>query len=150
MKKLPLFILTSIITAFLMIPLFAYAQEAVAPAVAAVATTADPNVQFLQMLLASLGGLKGASTLAIVGAVIQMLLQFIDLPWATGVFGKMFSDWQGHKKLLTVSFLTLVGGVVSLVSLNHLSWGAALVHSTTLTAFMVFANQIYQQVTKKV
>lgn len=100
----------------------------------------DPTQEFISLLLQSLGGMKGLSTIAVVGLVVQLLLKLLDLP----LLGKFFSESKGWLKLVIVSGLTMVSGVVGLCVHDGLSLGAALIHSTTLTAFMVFANQIWQ------
>lgn len=98
---------------------------------------ADPNQEFLSLLIQSIGGLKGMGTLGIVGVAIQLLLKLANTSWI---------KLDGGVKLAIVSGLGLVGGVVALMSPpNLLTLGAALVHSATLTAFMVFFNQVYQQ-----
>lgn len=103
----------------------------------------DPvtNEKFVTELFNSLGGVKGAGTLAIVGLVVQMLIMFLKTP----LFGSLFKNVTGQIKLLIVTGLSLVSGVVGLMLVEHLTLGAALIHSTTMTAFMVFANQIYKQ-----
>lgn len=124
----------ALLLTLLFAPLFVFAQDAAPPVVA------DPNGEFIKLLLESMGGLKGASTLAIVGIVVQLLIKALNLP----IVGKLFSESSGKVKLVIVSGLTLIGGVVGLMTVEGLTVGAALIHSTTLAAFMVFANQIYQ------
>lgn len=127
----------------LFLPFFAYAQEVVQPVLELPPVT---NTDFLQLLIQSLGGLKGASALAIAGTAVQVLLKFLATPWAGG----LLKNVKGGTKLLVVSGLSMLGGVLALmVPPTSLSLGAALVHSTTLTAFMVFANQLYQQLLEK-
>lgn len=97
----------------------------------------DPNQEFLALLIASIGGMKGMSTLGIVGVAIQLLIKLANTTWI---------KIDGAVKLLIVSALGLGGGVVALMlPPNSLTIGAALIHSATLTAFMVFFNQVYQQ-----
>lgn len=105
----------------------------------------DPNLTFLQLLLKSIGDAKGATTLAIVGIVIQLLLKLLDLP----MLGNFFSGARGNIKLLIVGFLTFALTPITLVQTLSLDWGAALTHTATLTAFMVLFNQIYIQFFKK-
>lgn len=110
------------------LPILAFAQDV--PPV-------DPNADFLQLLLSSLGGIKGMSTLGIVGLAVQLLIKLANTTWI---------KIDGHIKLLIVSALGIGGGMVSLMMPpTNMTVMAALVHSTTLTAFMVFFNQIYQQ-----
>ena len=127
--------------------LFAVMFSLICLGTVAMAQIADPVItpvsdsDFLSFLLQSLGGIKGASTLAIVGVVVQVLIKFLG----TDLFGNLFKNVTGAMKLLIVAVLTLVSGVVGLVGVEGLSISAALLHSTTLTAFLVLGNQIYKQ-----
>ena len=127
--------------------MFAFVCSIVMMGCLALAQIADPvippvtDTDFIGFLIQSLGGLKGASTLAIVAIVVQILIKFLG----TDLFGKVFKNVSGAVKLLIVTGLSLVAGVVGLMSVEGLTIGAALVHSTTMTAFMVFANQLYKQ-----
>lgn len=97
----------------------------------------DPNQDFIALLIQSIGGLKGMSTLAIVGLAVQLLIKLSSTTWI---------KLEGSVKLLIVSGLGIVGGVVALMlPPNGLTFGAAMVHSLTLTSLMVFLNQIYQK-----
>lgn len=100
-----------------------------------------PDAEFFSYLIQSLGGLSGASTLAIVGIVVQVLIKLMSTP----MLGKLFTTLSGAWKLTIVSVLSLAGGVVTLMTANGLTIGAALMHSATLTAFMVLFNQVYKQ-----
>lgn len=104
----------------------------------------DPHIDFIKLLITSIGGLKGASNLAIVAVVIQLLLKLIDLP----AFGKIFSNFSAAGKLLLVSGLTMVLGPISLI-LEGVPLGAALVHSATLSALTVFVHQVYKHFIEK-
>lgn len=122
------------------------ASPAVSPAPAAtpsiVPAQPQSNADFLNLLLQSLGGLSGASALAVAGIVVQLLIKLLGTNW----FGEWFPNLDGHIKLLVVTGLTLISGVLALMlPPTSLSLGAALMHSTTLAAFMVFGNQAYQQ-----
>ena len=130
------FLMIAVIFGFTMTSLVAFAQE-VLPEV--------PTQDFISFLIQSLGGLKGAGTLAIVAAVVQILIMFLKTP----LFGQLFKNVSGSIKLLIVTALSLVGGVVGLMSVEGLTIGAALVHSTTLTAFTVLAHQLYKQFIEK-
>jgi hypothetical protein len=107
----------------------AFAQEAV-----------DPTVDFLKLLIESIGGMKGASALAIAALVVQLIVRFLDLPFVGGWFGEK----SGWIKLLIVSGLTMVAAPIGLVA-TGMSWPAALIHSATLSAVMVFVNQVMKQ-----
>lgn len=107
--------------------------------------TGDPHLDFLILLWKSVGEMKGAATIMIVATVIQLAIKGLDLPVANA----WFSGRPGWIKLTVVSGLTMVITPISLVVSAGLTWGAALVHSATLTAVSVFANQIWKHVVKK-
>lgn len=122
------------------------AATAVGTTSAAAITTAvqavDPNQDFLNLLLASIGGAKGASMLAVAGIVVQLVIKFMSTTWV----GQWFPQLTGAVKLVIVTGLSLAAGILALmIPPASLTLGAALVHSSTLTAFMVFGNQAYQQ-----
>ena len=130
--KIVNFILMFIITGF--VPLLAQeAGEVVADVIS--------NEDLIKLLLESIGGIKGASSLAIAGIVIKLVLAF----FSSEMGGKLFSGLKGSIKLLIVTGLSLAAGVIALMNTSDLTFGAALLHSTTLSAFMVFVNQIYKQ-----
>jgi hypothetical protein len=118
---------------------------------AAEAITPDPgpvsNDEFIGALMTSLGGMKGAGALAIAGMVVQLLMKFLYTPWA----GEYLKDASGMMKLNLVSGLTLVAGVIAMMTPagGGLTLGAALIHATTLSAIMVFGHQIWKQYTAK-
>lgn len=118
----------------LMLPIVAFAQE--------LGQVSD--LQFLQDLLKFIGGVKGAGTLAIVAGAVQLIMQLLK----TEVISKLIPKLSGAKKLLIVSGLTMIGGVMVLM-VEGQTLVQSLLHSTTLAALQVFANQIFQQFTKK-
>ena len=103
------------------------------------------NSDLIELLIKSVGGAKGASTLAIVGIAVKFILAFFN----SELGGKAFKGMKGSLKLLIVTGLTMVSGVVSLMSVNGLEFGAAMIHSATLSAFLVFGNQVYKQFIEK-
>jgi len=66
----------------------------------------------------------------------------------TQFVSSMLPKLTGAKKLLIVSVLSVVGGLIALMSEGS-TFVMALLHSTTLAALQVFANQIFQQVVNK-
>lgn len=104
-----------------------------------------PTDQFLLFLIQSLGGLKGASVLAIVGVAVQIIIKFLS----SDLCNQIFKGFTGAAKLLTVSGLTIASGVISLIAVSGMSPVAAIFHSTTLAALMVFVNQLIQHFSKK-
>ncbi len=118
----------------LMLPIVAFAQE--------LGQVSD--LQFLQDLLEFIGGIKGAGTLAIVAGAVQLIMQLLK----TEIISKLIPKLTGAKKLLIVSGLTMIGGVMVLM-VEGQTIVQSLLHATTLAALQVFANQIFQQFTKK-
>lgn len=133
MKKYVMFLFLFIVGLFFT-PFFAIAQEA-----------SIPTDQFLMYLLQSLGGIKGASVLAIVGIVIQIVIKFLN----SEICNQVFKNFTGLGKLIAISAFTLVGGIVSLMVSTGMNFWAALFHATTLNAIMVLANQFLQQSKKQ-
>ena len=102
------------------------------------------DADFLNFFVQSIGGLKGAGALVIAGSVVQLILKLMNTPFAGGWFDKIEGKW----KISIVLGLGMVGGIIALMS-SGLSLSAAAVHASTLSTFMVFANQVYQQFTTK-
>lgn len=99
--------------------------------------------EFLEFLLASMNGLQGAGVLGGSLIVVQILIRALDQPFANRFFSKR-SGWQ---KLAIVAGLTFLVTPLGLVA-TGLPIGAALLHTSTLTAFQVLINQIYAQAKK--
>lgn len=90
-------------------------------------------------LFQSIGGLKGAGTLGVVAFVVQALMLGAR-SFLAGLLGKY--------KLLVVLLLTMVGGVLGLLT-QGVELGAALVHSSTLAAAQVLLHQVYKEFIEK-
>lgn len=103
---------------------FAFANEIVAPSVDEIAA-----------LVLSLGGLKGASALAITAVAVQGVMLMLR---------SKLGEVAGKFRLLAVYLLTVVGVVVSF-RIAGLDLGAALVHAQTLAAAQVLINQVVKQ-----
>ena len=104
-----------------------------------------PPSDFFEILIKSLGGIKGASKLAIAGIVVKVLLAFAN----SQLFGKAFSKVKGSMKLIIVLALSLVAGVIALMSEQGMDLSTAMMHSTTMSAFLVLVNQLYKQFFEK-
>lgn len=104
------------------------------------------NEKLFSHLMASIGGLKGAGTLAIAYAVSQFILFFLLSPLFASIFPKFEND--GVKLLVAVG-VHLVVGVLGLMVKDGLAFGIAITHSSTLAAVAVFANQLYKKVLAK-
>jgi hypothetical protein len=106
------------------------------------ATAALPvTPEFLDFLVASFNGIKGASIFGAAALMVQLLIKVMDQPFSNHFFGNR----SGLNKILIVSALTFAVTPLGLVSGAGLSIGAALVHSSTLASLMVFLNQLYRQ-----
>lgn len=104
-------------------------------------TKVEVTADFLTFLIASMNGLPGAGVMGGAAILVQVLLKALDQPFAN----QFFSKRSGLEKILIVAGLTFAVTPIGLVTGAGLPIGAALLHSSTLTAFMVFLNQIYQQ-----
>ena len=98
-----------------------------------------PSLDELAALVAALGGVKGASTLAVVALVVQGLMLLLR---------SKLGEVAGKYRLLAVYLLTVVGTVVGF-RIAGLDLGAALVHAQTLTAAQVLVNQVFKQFFQK-
>jgi hypothetical protein len=101
-------------------------------------------IDFITLLIQSLNGLKGAGALAAAGVLVQLVLAFAKTPLA----GLFFQKLPSGMKLVAVTGLSVVAGVVALL-VSGVTLGAALVHSSTLAAFTVFAHQVYKHFFQK-
>jgi hypothetical protein len=125
LSKLTLF---SVITIALVLISTAFAQDVVV----------TPSGDELKALLAALGGLKGAGSLAIVAFAVQALLFF---------FKSSFAKFSGAWQLIIVNFLTVVGSFIALKS-QGMDVLAILTNSQLLAASQVFLHQIFSKFTK--
>lgn len=116
-------------------PVLAMAQEIAAPAAAM-----DSDQAAINALMQSLGGQGGLTSLGVVAVIVQLLLKFMD----TGIFSRLFSEKIQNLKLPMVSILTVLFGTVVLMKQSHLSLGAGMIHSSMLSAGMVFFHQWFK------
>lgn len=79
------------------------------------------------------------SSLAIVAALVQLVML---------VLKTRLGEFAGKWRLLAVSLLSVVGGVVAL-RMQGIEWGPSLTHASTLAAFQVFLHQLYKHVQPK-
>lgn len=98
------------------------------------------NEDFLLLLFRSVGGLKGATTLMIAYTSVEILIQFLKTP----LFGSIFKKVDAALKLTIVMALHFIGSTLALVVVDGMTLSAALIHGSTVTAFAVLLNQIYQ------
>lgn len=74
------------------------------------------------------------SVLAIVAAVVQVVML---------VLRTKLGEHAGKLRLVLVSLMTVVGGVLAL-KVKGMEWGSALVHSSVLAAAQVFMYDLYK------
>lgn len=117
----------------------AIGQEVPAVPAADAAEVAEPSSDEWAALIMALGGAQGMGTLGLVGLGVQGLLL---------AFRSRFVNLTGPMKFLVVSGLTMVAGPVALVA-GGMALPAALLHSGTLTAIQVFADQAKKQLIDK-
>lgn len=102
---------------------------------------------FIALFIASLGGLKGASVLAIVGIVLKILFAFLNSELA-GKIG-FLRQLDSGVKLFVILCISYLSGVITLMTVNGLSFGAAFIHSTSMSALIVLLNQGYKKFIEK-
>lgn len=95
----------------------------------------EPSAAEWVQFVSALGGVKGMGTLGLVALAVQGLLLAAR---------SRFSRLNGKAKLLTVSGLTMAGGVTGLM-LTGSDMTSAIVHSTTLAAAQVYAHQFKRE-----
>lgn len=120
------FLVNLMITLLLSFTMFAcvgFAQETVG------------DLDLISGLLTMAKDLKGASTLVIVGTLIQAFILFSKHTW---------SNFLGKWKLVIVSLATFAGIFVT-GKIQGLEMAQILTDSATLTAFQVLINQIFKQ-----
>jgi hypothetical protein len=104
--------------------------------------------QFLGFLFQSLGGMGGMKGMALVVVVVQVMMKLLQTDFAIGIISKVVpakdGELSGKIRIALVCGLTLMVGVFTL-HMQGLTWGASLMHSSTLTAIQVLGNQIWQQ-----
>jgi hypothetical protein len=98
------------------------------------------NEDFILLLFKSIGGLKGATTLMIAYTVAEVLIQFLKTP----LFGSIFKKVNAAMKLTIAMGLHFVSSTLALIVVDGLSIEAALVSGSTISAFAILLNQIYQ------
>ena len=131
------FVSLSLVTMLFLFAFTAFAQVAGMPADL-------PDEEFLKMLLASIGGLSGASALGVAAIVVQLLVALLR----TNMVGKLWQKIPGIWKIISIMSMSAVSSVVTMTS-QGVSVGAALIHSSVLSALMVLGNEIYKHFTEK-
>lgn len=123
--------ISTLIILFLLMPLMLFAQDVV---------DVISNEAFLKSLIDAVGSVKGASTLGVVLIAVQLIMQFLKTKWG-GAAGKY--------RLLAITGLTLVGGVLAIMATSDVTFGVAIISSANLAALQVFLHQLYKQFLEK-
>ena len=110
--------------------------ESEASALSGSDTVLAPVPNFLQYLADSFNGLEGASVFASSAIAIQVLLRVLDNPLVAEFFKR-----KKISRLTLIAALTFMITPIGLVQGAGLTLGAAIVHSSTLMAFIAFLNQ---------
>lgn len=124
---------------------------AAAPTPVAIDVTKEmENKAFLDLLWASIKGWKGLGAMGVAAGLTQMLAMFMMTPMFAGLvrMKKPIEEWMGKWRLALVCSLSMISGICMLIA-TGLDWKAALVHSSTLTAFQVLFHQMFKQGTEK-
>lgn len=119
---------------------FLFAFMAFAQDVLPVPVPEVTNAEFFESLLKAIGGAKGASTLAIVAAALQVLFKLLGTPLFSGVWKKL----EPKVKFLIVAVLSIGTMTTGLMIASAMPLGAALLHSTVVTAIMNYAYKYYE------
>ncbi len=98
------------------------------------------NSAFFEALLAAIGGIKGASTLTIVGIVLQLLFKLFGTPMFAGIFNKL----QAKAKFIVIGVLSIASLTVAEMQVAGVSVGVALLHGAVVTAIMNYAYRFYE------
>jgi type IV secretory pathway VirB2 component (pilin) len=126
-KGEPMFRFAMLLVTVMLMPLVAFAQASM---------PADlPTDQALAEFMHSLGGLKGASALAITTVIVQAIMLFFRTPLA---------GFAGKYRLLIVAGLSLVVGFLGLM-IAGVDWKLAFLHANTIGALQVFGHQVVNQ-----
>ena len=67
------------------------------------------NTQFIEALLISMGGLKGASTLAVIATALQLIFKALGTP----MFGSLFNKLEAQVKFIIVGLLSIASLAVA-------------------------------------
>lgn len=98
-----------------------------------------PAEEVVKSLIDLIGGVKGASVLAISLASIQVLMKF---------FSSSLSNFAGKYKLLIVYVLSMAAGFISSYMVDG-SIMSAVLNGNVLAALQVLGNQVFVQFFKK-
>lgn len=99
---------------------------------------------YLQFLIQSLGGLKGASSLASIAIITQIIMQTLRLPFVQSKLPPL----MGKHKFTIIYLLSTITGILTL-KIQGLGWLTSLIHSNTLAAYQILIHQAFKQFKEK-
>lgn len=99
---------------------------------------------FFSSMLTALGGIKNASTMGIIIIVLQIIFKFLNSELA-GKIG-FLRNLEPGVKLIIILVISYATGILTLMNTGEgLSFGAAFIHSSSMSALMVLLNQVYKK-----
>jgi len=102
-------------------------------------TTELDTESFLAAAMTALGSWKALGAMGLAAMLSQLMMLFLRTPLAS---------FAGKYKLVAIYVLSIISGLLTL-KVSGMEWGAAALHTQTLAALQVFANQIYKQFIQK-
>lgn len=140
MKKLIGFFTAGLLAFFVSFVLtsFTFAQE--------VASVIEPSSEgdVLKAVFGLVSDYKQMSAFAIALALTQLLRMILSLP----ALGSLFPNLTSQMKLVVISLLAVVSGVLSL-RVSGVGWLESFIHSGTLAAVQVFLHQWHKEFIQK-
>lgn len=103
------------------------------------------DMDAIRYLVKSMGGGLGVKALGASGALIQILIRVLQ----SRVSDRFFQKQKPWVRLGLISALTFAITPLGLMGFGGISLAAALLHATTLNAFMVFLDQILKHAPEK-
>lgn len=99
----------------------------------------------IRLLLKSAGGYLGVKALGASGSLIQILIRVLRSPGSD----KFFQKQKPWVRLALISGLTFAITPIGLMTISGIPLAAAILHSATLNAFMVFLDQVMKKAPRK-
>lgn len=103
------------------------------------------DVDSIRYLLKSMGGALGVKALGISGTLIQILIRVLQ----SKVSDRFFQKQKPWVRLGLISALTFLITPIGLMTIGGVPFAAAILHSATLNAFMVFLDQVLKHAPEK-
>ena len=118
--------------------------SAIDPAAPVLVKNEEPSTvtdaDFFQSIGSAIGGMKGASTIVIIGILLQIAFKFLSTPLS----GKTFPQLSGKTKITVVLVLSTLSTLVGLVA-QGMDWKAAALSGVGLAAISSLIQQLWTQ-----